>query len=126
MSSPEAASACPTNSAGDMATTNGINGTAQPQAQQTHIARQLDEGLARTPSLTSFSLTEYSAKPTPSTEDRKTHMKKIVPDEFLLPNGNPDVSPSCCLFNPCPCAGSSEGPASPLPPPDVVCRARAS
>jgi hypothetical protein len=42
--------------------------------------------------LTSFSLTEYSAKPTPPTEDRKAHMKNIVPDEFLLPNGNPDVS----------------------------------
>ena len=42
--------------------------------------------------MTSFSLTEYSAKPTPPSEDRKTHMKKIVPDEFLLPNGNPDVS----------------------------------
>ncbi|KAK4229252.1 putative threonine protein [Podospora fimiseda] len=41
-------------------------------------------------SLNTFALTEYSAKPTPPTEDRKTHVKKVVPDEFLLPNGNPD------------------------------------
>jgi hypothetical protein len=42
--------------------------------------------------LTNLSLTEYSAQPTPPSEDRETHIKKIVPDEFLLPNGNPDVS----------------------------------
>ncbi|KAK3367455.1 tryptophan synthase beta subunit-like PLP-dependent enzyme [Podospora didyma] len=57
---------------------NGINGTPRPQTPQ------------RTPSLTSFSLTEYSAKPSPPSEDRKAKMHKLVPDEFLLPNGNPD------------------------------------
>lgn len=71
---------------------NGINGTAQPQTPPRTTPSRSDLPLARTPSLHSFSLTEYSAKPTAPTEDRKTHMKKIVPDEFLLPNGNPDVS----------------------------------
>lgn len=72
---------------------NGVNGTTKPQTAADALSQ--NEGLlARTPSLTSLSLTEYSAKPTPPTEDRKTHMKNIVPDELLLPNGNPDVSSS--------------------------------
>ncbi|KAK3940033.1 tryptophan synthase beta subunit-like PLP-dependent enzyme [Diplogelasinospora grovesii] len=54
------------------------NGSSTPQTPQ------------RTPSLSSFSLTEYSAKPSPPSEDRKTRVNKIVPDEFLLPNGTPD------------------------------------
>ncbi|KAG7284092.1 hypothetical protein NEMBOFW57_010453 [Staphylotrichum longicolle] len=69
---------------------NGINGVAQPQTPPRTTPSRSDLPLARTPSLHSFSLTEYSAKPTAPTEDRKTQMKKIVPDEFLLPNGNPD------------------------------------
>lgn len=46
----------------------------------------------KTPSLSGFALTEYSAKPTPPSEDWKAHIRKIVPEEFLLPNGTPDVS----------------------------------
>ena len=99
MASSESTSPCLASGAEDAAAANGINGTAQPQTPPSRNPSQ-DEGLlARTPSLTSFSLTEYSAKPTPPSEDRKTHMKKIVPDEFLLPNGNPDVS---CLTMPAP------------------------
>ncbi|KAK4124229.1 threonine ammonia-lyase precursor [Parathielavia appendiculata] len=69
--------------------TNGNNGTEEMPTQTTPPSLS-DGPLARTPSLSSFALTEYSAKPTPPAEDRKTHLKKIVPDEFLLPNGNPD------------------------------------
>lgn len=45
----------------------------------------------RTPSLTCLSLTEYSANPSPPSEEKRARMKQIVPDEFLLPNGYPDV-----------------------------------
>lgn len=44
-------------------------------------------------SVGNLALTEYSAKPSPPSEDATTNkMKDIVPDEFLLPNGHPDVS----------------------------------
>jgi hypothetical protein len=90
MASSETAGPCEANGTEETPTSNGTNGAPQTPTQTTPAH---SEGpLARTPSLSSFALTEYSAKPTPPTEDRKTHMKKIVPDEFLLPNGNPDVS----------------------------------
>ncbi|KAJ4419694.1 threonine deaminase [Neurospora sp. IMI 360204] len=42
-------------------------------------------------SVGNLALTEYSAKPSPPSEDATTNkMKDIVPDEFLLPNGHPD------------------------------------
>ncbi|KAF7905839.1 hypothetical protein EAF00_000118 [Botryotinia globosa] len=44
----------------------------------------------RTPSLTSFSLTEYSANPSPPSESTKSKLSSIVPQEFILPNGYPD------------------------------------
>ncbi|TGO85160.1 hypothetical protein BPOR_0425g00070 [Botrytis porri] len=44
----------------------------------------------RTPSLTSFSLTEYSANPSPPSESTKSNVSSIVPQEFILPNGYPD------------------------------------
>ncbi|KAF7960466.1 hypothetical protein EAE96_000146 [Botrytis aclada] len=44
----------------------------------------------RTPSLTSFSLTEYSANPSPPSESTKSKVSSIVPQEFILPNGYPD------------------------------------
>lgn len=47
---------------------------------------------ASPPSVGNLALTEYSAKPSPPSEDATTSMKNIVPDEFLLPNGHPDVS----------------------------------
>lgn len=46
----------------------------------------------RTPSLSGLSLTEYSAKPSPPSECKNTRIRKSVPEEFLLPNGHPDVS----------------------------------
>ncbi|KAK3689909.1 putative threonine protein [Podospora appendiculata] len=60
---------------------NGVNGVNVPFRPSTP---------QRTTSMVGFSLTEYSAKPSPPSEDRRSKMKKIVPDEFLLPNGNPD------------------------------------
>ncbi|EKD21817.1 uncharacterized protein L3040_005330 [Drepanopeziza brunnea f. sp. 'multigermtubi'] len=47
----------------------------------------------RTPSSNSFSLTEYSANPSPprgSPGSPKSRLKGLIPDEFLLPNGYPD------------------------------------
>lgn len=45
----------------------------------------------RTPSLSGLSLTEYSANPSPPSERRLERIQSIVPDEFILPNGHPDV-----------------------------------
>src|SRR4051812_18761755 len=47
----------------------------------------------------SFSLTEYSAMPSPPSEQPKKAKAK-VPDEFLLENGHPDVSHPVCLAAP--------------------------
>jgi hypothetical protein len=55
---------------------------------------------SRTPSLNGFSLTEYTAVPSPPREGKKA-VNNIVPREFLLPNGYPDVRHSMtrlCLF----------------------------
>ncbi|KAK0713868.1 putative threonine protein [Lasiosphaeria miniovina] len=63
--------------------TNGVNCSANGTSRPPQPPQ-------RTPSLSSFSLTEYSAKPSPPSENRKAKMHNIVPEEFLLPNGNPD------------------------------------
>ncbi|KAK2600343.1 hypothetical protein N8I77_009884 [Diaporthe amygdali] len=71
-------------------TANGVNGHAESSNGngQGHTAR--------TPSMTGLSLTEYSANPTPPgtssppSEDRDARIRKIVPPEFILPNGHPD------------------------------------
>ncbi|KAK3291814.1 threonine ammonia-lyase precursor [Chaetomium fimeti] len=74
----------------EIAADNGTGSTTQTTQTPTQTPSHSDGPLARTPSLSSFSLTEYSAKPMPSSESRNSHIKNIVPDEFLLPNGNPD------------------------------------
>ena len=50
-------------------------------------------GLAspRTPRGTGLSLTEYTANPSPPSEDQKSKAQHAVPQAFLLPNGYPDV-----------------------------------
>jgi len=53
---------------------NGVNG---------HIPRE--------PSLPGLSLTEYSASLSLSSEDHRHRIRQIVPDGYVLPNGNPDV-----------------------------------
>ncbi|KAM5384449.1 hypothetical protein ACJZ2D_001485 [Fusarium nematophilum] len=54
---------------------NGTNGDARPH----------------TPT-TGMSLTEYSANPSTPSEEKRARIKQIVPEEFLLPTGYPDVS----------------------------------
>lgn len=50
-------------------------------------------GLAspRTPRETGLSLTEYTANPSPPSEDQKNKAQSAIPEAFLLPNGYPDV-----------------------------------
>ena len=47
-----------------------------------------------TPSMSGLSLTEYSANPSPpspQSEDLQACIRSILPEEFILPNGHPDV-----------------------------------
>lgn len=62
----------------------GVNGHASHQGHT-----------PRTPSMTALSLTEYSANPDPSHDkcadnEATSRIRKIVPEEFMLPNGHPD------------------------------------
>ena len=45
----------------------------------------------RTPSLNALSLTEYAANPSPPNGNSGVKIRALVPEEFLLPNGYPDV-----------------------------------
>lgn len=54
--------------------------------------------VAPTAPLSGLPLTEYSVNPSPPEEDKKARIKKIVPDDFILPTGHPDV----CATIPCP------------------------
>jgi threonine dehydratase len=45
----------------------------------------------RTPSISGLSLTEHSLHMSSPTEEKRARLKKIVPEEFLLPSGYPDV-----------------------------------
>ncbi|KAI0178504.1 threonine dehydratase I [Hypoxylon sp. FL1284] len=60
----------------------------------TNVANGASNGVnghvPRTPSLTSLSLTEYSANPSPPSERQRERIQTIVPEEFILPNGHPD------------------------------------
>jgi hypothetical protein len=66
--------ALPTNGAVN-GTVNGTNGDKRPH----------------TPT-TGMSLTEYSANPSTPSEEKRARIKEIVPEEYLLPTGYPDVS----------------------------------
>jgi len=65
---------------------NGTNGASTPNG-----SAYTPRTPQRTPSLSGLALTEYSAKPSPPSEERSTRRKNVVPDEFILPNGHPDV-----------------------------------
>ncbi|KAI9645306.1 threonine deaminase [Ciborinia camelliae] len=54
--------------------TNGDTSSSRPQ----------------TPSLNSFSLTEYTTNPSPPCGSPKSKVRSVVPQEFILPNGYPD------------------------------------
>jgi threonine dehydratase len=51
----------------------------------------IENGRPRTPSLNTLSLTEYSTNPSPPSESPRSKVKGVIPDEFILPNGYPDV-----------------------------------
>ena len=57
-------------------TVNGVNGYDRPSTPPTR------GGLA---------LTEYSVNPTTPSAERRERLRKIVPEDFLLEDGNPDV-----------------------------------
>jgi len=47
----------------------------------------------RTPSVNTLSLTEYASNASPPSEESPiSKAKKVIPAEYLLPNGYPDVS----------------------------------
>jgi threonine dehydratase len=54
---------------------NGTNGVFSP----------------RTPKQTGLALTEYTANPSPPSDDLKSKAQEAVPQAFILPNGTPDV-----------------------------------
>lgn len=61
--------------------TNGTaNGIVTPQSPRSP---------SMTPHMSALSLTE-SAAPSPSSADRAARLRKIIPEEFILPNGHPD------------------------------------
>jgi len=49
------------------------------------------------PQRNGMSLTEYSANPKTPSPERRQRIKGVVPDDFLLEDGNPDVcaTPRC-------------------------------
>ena len=56
-----------------------------------------------TPSMSGLSLTEYSANPSPpspQSEDHQAHIRSIIPEEFILPNGHPDVRIPIAIHRP--------------------------
>lgn len=58
-----------------------------------------ENGRPRTPSLNSLSLTEYSTNPSPPTSTPKPNVRSVVPDDFRLPTGYPDVCHLNCFEN---------------------------
>ncbi|EFX05525.1 threonine biosynthetic enzyme [Grosmannia clavigera kw1407] len=79
-------------------TTNGttnatINGTANGTANGTMTPENNNEQQQQqhlTPSLSALSLSEMTVPSSPSTDERAARLRKIVPEEFILPNGHPD------------------------------------
>lgn len=56
--------------------TNGVNGTQRPSTPPTHSG---------------MSLTEYSANPQTPSPEKRERVKSVLPEDFLLPDGTPDV-----------------------------------
>lgn len=72
---------------------NGVNGHDSHNHNHNHDNDDdHDHGhTSRTPSLSGLSLTEYSANPTPPSETNSNRITDIIPAEFILPSGHPDV-----------------------------------
>lgn len=64
------------------------NGTAQ--APNGHSRPETPTG--------GMALTEYSANPSPPSEEKRARIREVVPEDLLLPNGYPDVSCCGCVF----------------------------
>ena len=80
---------------------NGVNGSSSSSSSSSaNINININGHRPHTPSLSGLSLTEYSANPSPPSEDKRIRIKKTVPDEFLLPTGYPDVC-ICILCSLC-------------------------
>lgn len=60
-------------------------------AQEDQIVTNGGVHTPRTPSLNGFSLTEYTANPSPPRKGKKPDVLSLIPAEFILPNGYPDV-----------------------------------
>ncbi len=71
-----------------------LNGHGAAHEEHTNGTSDDQNGYSRpeTPA-GSMALTEYSVNPsTPPSERAQARMKQLVPEEFLLPSGYPDVS----------------------------------
>lgn len=77
-----------------------LNGFAAAGPEQTNgNGAHAENGIThrpKTPTNSTMALTEYSVCPSPPSETAQARIKQIVPDEFLLPDGYPDV---CILPN---------------------------
>lgn len=73
---------------------NGVlaNGTSTSTGTTTTNRMERRRGRPHTPqaSENALSLTEYSAQPSPPSETKSAQRRKLVPDEFQLPDGTPD------------------------------------
>lgn len=76
--------------------------TSRPVTPEGQVANGLYSGVQtpRTPLPSGLALTEYTANPSPPQESAKSKAQSVIPAEFLLPNGFPDVQPySLALYS---------------------------
>ncbi len=81
----------PTEPAVDVVANGVPNGAANGSANGSNTDTDTRPRPPRTPSMSGLSLTEYSANPSPPSEAKRSRFKSVVPEEFILPNGHPDV-----------------------------------
>lgn len=75
------------------------NGNGGAHAQQHNGNGNGNEHRPKTPVNSAMALTEYSVCPSPPSETAQTKIKQIVPPEFLLPDGYPDVRIAANYYN---------------------------
>lgn len=64
---------------GDVHGVTEINNSRRLNGSHRHMSR------------TSMALTDYSVNPSTPSDQRRQQIKDIIPEDFLLPNGHPDV-----------------------------------
>lgn len=70
----------------------------------------------------SMALTDYSINPSTPSEEKRQRIRDIVPEDFLLPNGHPDVSLIAMLHREMPAASpNSANFANPILPVISTC-----